>query len=133
MRFPFVSRRRHDAETNALRAQLDEMRDQRDRALKSASTWHGTASRTSELFTDTSIVNDCLTRDITAAREQIAELQAQLTDGAVAEWRAQAKREKRRADRLQKQYDDAVGLKPNGIEDSGRWQPGYQAPKAGAS
>lgn len=34
----------------------------------------------------------------------------------------------RRLDRLQKQYDDAVGLGGGCVEDSGRWQPGYKAP-----
>lgn len=30
---------------------------------------------------------------------------------------------------LQRQLDDAVGLPPGRIEDSSRWQPGYQQPK----
>jgi hypothetical protein len=40
---------------------------------------------------------------------------------------------KRRVAHLQRQLDDAVGLPPGRIEDSRRWQPGYQKPTGGAS
>jgi septal ring factor EnvC (AmiA/AmiB activator) len=82
--------------------------------------------RLTEELAAVSIVNTRLTEDLT-------EVRAQLTDSAAAHWSAQARREKKRADRLQKQYDDAVGLKPGGIEDSRKWQPGYKDPKADAS
>lgn len=51
----------------------------------------------------------------------------QVTSGAVAELRAQARREQKRADQLQKQYDEAVGLVGNRPKDSRHWQPGYKA------
>lgn len=43
--------------------------------------------------------------------------------------RAEARRERRRREELQKKYDEAVGLAPGGILNSGPWQPGYEAPK----
>ena len=62
---------------------------------------------------------------------QVADLQKRLdvansrpTD---SHWRAEARRERDRADRLQKRLDDAVGLAPGGILNSAPWQPGYQA------
>jgi hypothetical protein len=66
-------------------------------------------------------------------QEQLAEARAQPADSLAGQLRAELKREKRRADRLEKQYYDAVGLGPNGIQDSSRWQPGYQDPKAATS
>jgi chromosome segregation ATPase len=38
------------------------------------------------------------------------------------------RQEQRRADRLQRRLDDAVGLTPRQIVDSSVWQPGYQKP-----
>jgi hypothetical protein len=52
---------------------------------------------------------------------------------ACARWMDIAWTEGRRADRLQTRLDDAVGLKPCRIEDSSRWQPGYQKPKEDAA
>lgn len=42
--------------------------------------------------------------------------------------RAEARREKKRGDRLQKELDDATYLAPGRPQDSARWQPGYQDP-----
>ena len=80
-----------------------------------------------EKYTAVCIVNTCLTEDLTKAREELAEARAQAADSLAGQLRAQLKRETRRANRLQKQYDDAVGLKPGGIEDSRPWQLGYKA------
>lgn len=166
MRWPFVLRSRRDADVAALKAALEDV---------------------SGKYTDTSIVNDCLTDDLTKAREQLAEYGGRRTvadvleehdvyrkaladalgeqnrhlnwDQLIAEvrgwvkaanaWMADCEAEKKRADslcqhsevgrlqrrvaHLEKQLDDAVGLKSGGIEDSGRWQPGYQAPGEVAS
>lgn len=42
-------------------------------------------------------------------------------------------RERLRAERLQERLDDAVGLGPRGIKDSGAWQPAWRSPKGEAS
>lgn len=42
--------------------------------------------------------------------------------------RAEARRERKRREELQKKYDEAVGLAPGGILNSGPWQPGYVEP-----
>jgi hypothetical protein len=115
--FGLVTRRRHNAELAAAHAETDRMRAERDKALESASTWHGTASRTSELFTDTSIVNDCLTRDLIAARGRLA-LRGRAAVRILAAWAA----EKRRADRLQERLDDACGLTDPQVEAGVHWQ-----------
>lgn len=47
----------------------------------------------------------------------------------IAAWWAESKR----ADRLQQRLDDAVGLGPRGIKDSGAWQPAWRSPKGEAS
>lgn len=44
--------------------------------------------------------------------------------------RAEAKRERKRREELQKKYDEAVGMPPGGLLDSAVWQPGYEAPKS---
>lgn len=122
---------------DTLTEQNERLRDERDDAYKARDTAVfnrqqvlGQYAELDEKYTGVCIVNRCLTEDLAAAREELAELRAQSSDSAAAHWSAQARREKKRADRLQKQYDDAVGLKPGGIEDSRKWQPGY---KEGAS
>lgn len=113
------------------------------------------------------IVNGCLTEDLTAARQRLAEYQGRRTvaealeehdvhrkaladalgdqmrhlnwdqliadvarlNKAANQWMADYEAEKKRADHLQRQLDDAVGLPPGRIEDSSRWQPGWQQPK----
>lgn len=44
--------------------------------------------------------------------------------------RAEARRERKRREQLQKKYDEAVGLAPGGILSSALWQPGYADPKS---
>lgn len=121
----FVSRARHAAvvaENAGLRRRVVATEARHDEA-------EGERRRLADELAAVSIVNACLTEDLVAAREELAEVKAQSSDSAATYWKAEAKREKKRGDRLQKQYDDAVGLKPGGIEDSRPWQPGYQAPK----
>jgi hypothetical protein len=74
------------------------------------------------LFTDTSIVNDCLTRDMSnLTRRHTRAVRA------AARYLAAYHAEKRRADRLQKQYDAAVGMNTRrgdvGLNDSEHWKP----------
>jgi len=117
MKWPLVSRGRYDAELVAARSETERIRDERDSALKSANTWHGTASRTSELFTDTSIVNDCLTRDLLRSRRQRV-----IARKAAARILAAYAVEKRRADGLQTRLDGALGLYSAAVEDGRNWQ-----------
>lgn len=141
MRLPFVSRARHDAAV----ARLEAVRDQLARDLAACEKELAVVS---EKWTDTAIVNDCLTEDIVKLRAQLADsrqvesaLAAQIHVMAghelppetglnpMADVIRERDAEKQRADRLQRQLDDAVGLPPGRVEDSSRWQPGYQQPK----
>lgn len=63
--------------------------------------------------------------------ERIAALQKAAAEGreeAVIA-RAEARRDRKRAEQLQKKFDEAVGLTPGRPRDSGPWQPGYVEPK----
>lgn len=94
-------------------------RRQRDKAIKDVETWKSDAKRTAELYTDTSIVNDRLTEDLTTVREELAAerrvsgslarqihgLADQLrgyeaVDGDDESWRSQYEAEKRRVQDL---------------------------------
>jgi predicted nucleic acid-binding Zn-ribbon protein len=179
MRFPLILRAWHDADIARLTAE-------RDQLAKDLAAAEAELAGVSEKYTDTAIVNDCLTEDLKQARIRLAEHSGRRTVAEVLEehdvhrkaiadalgpqkyhlnwdqlidevtrlnkaahaWKADYEAEKKRADHLemgsetgrlkrrvahlQRQLDDAVGLKVNGIEDSSRWQPGYkaQAPKA---
>lgn len=136
MRWPFVTRARYEA----LAADCARLRGERDQFLKDRNTAQAAERTAAALFTRAdkalaaiSKTNECLTADLAAAREELAEVKAQASDSAAAGWKRKYREQKARADQLQKQYDDAVGLKPSGIEDSSRWQPGYQEPKGAAS
>lgn len=126
MRLPFVSRRRHERALAAEQAETLRVKKVKD-------DWWQRHDKVAEELAAVSIVNGCLTEELTAVREELAELQAQSSDSAASYWRAEAKREKKRADSFEKRYYDAVGLGPGRIEDSPSWQPGYQAPKQDAS
>ena len=135
MRWPFVSRRAHEAvlaDRERIRSERDQLVKDRDAQRLAAETASSLFTRTDEELAAVTIVNTCLTEDLTAVRERLAEVEAASCDTAATHWRAEAKREKKRADALQKAYDDAVGLKPRRIEDSSRWQPGYKMPEVDA-
>ncbi|WP_329215101.1 hypothetical protein OG352_06015 [Streptomyces sp. NBC_01485] len=136
MKRPFVTRARHAAalaETERIRSERDQFKTDRNAAQAAARTAARQFAEADEERTALTLVNARLTDDLTTAREQLAEARALLSDGAIAEVRAQARRDKRRADRLQKELDDATFLPVGGIEQSQRWQPGYVDPKAGTS
>lgn len=63
--------------------------------------------------------------------ERIATLQKAAAEGReeAAMARAAAKRERKRADLLQRELDNALGMPTGGLLDSAQWQPGYQDPK----
>src|SRR5690606_26591974 len=129
----FVTRRRHEQELAAAREEIARLR----RHVLDTQERHDEVARAhnklAEELAATSIVNDCLTTDLTTARERLAEYGSRHTSEGAAEWRASYEAEKRRADRLQERLDDACGLGPGGIEDSGRWQPGYKPKPGGVS
>jgi len=127
MRWPFVSRRQYDAEVSSLRSQYEALRERCEGAESREASERYARREADETRTALTLVNTHLTEDLTDVKEQLAELRALSSDSAATRWQAEARREKRRADRLQKQYDDAVGLKPGGIVDSRPWQPGYKA------
>lgn len=122
MRFPFISLRQHNTEIDSLRKRVLDTEARHDAAEEERRRLASQYTALEERYTDTAIVNECLTHDLANARAQLA---AQDTD----DWLARYEAEKKRADHLQSRLDDAVGLKPTGIQDSSRWQPGYKAPK----
>jgi hypothetical protein len=129
MRLPFISRRRHEDDLAAARAETARLRTQRNKAIKNMETAVFNRERILHQYTDldekytaVSLVNTRLTEDLAAAR-------ADASDSLAGQLRAELKREKRRADQLQKQYDNAVGLAGARPVDSSSWQPGYQDPK----
>ncbi|MDX5568452.1 hypothetical protein PYK79_41355 [Streptomyces sp. ID05-04B] len=129
MRFSFISRRRHDDDLAAASAEAARLREQRDKAIKDMETAVFNRERILHQYTELDekyvavvLVNERLTEDLAAARaDASASLAGQL--------RAELKREKRRADRLQRELDDATFLPVGGVEDSRRFQPGYTDPK----
>ena len=144
MRFPLILRAWRDADVARLVAE-------RDQLAKDLAAAEAELACVSEKYTDTAIVNVCLTDDLVKVREQLAASQdvegalarqihemaqpveptdAELND--ITSLMRERDSEKKRADRLQRQYDDAVGLPPGRIEDSIRWQPGNNQ-KPGAS
>ncbi|MBD9723498.1 hypothetical protein PV755_46320 [Streptomyces caniscabiei] len=167
MRFPFIPRAWHDADIADLNADRDRLRRERDKAIEDRDAFKYAAETASEKYTDTSIVNDCLTEDLVKVRARLAEYKGRRTvaevleehdvhrkaiadalgdqnrhmnwDQLIAEvagwvkaanaWMTDCAAEKKRADRLQQQYDNAVGLGGRQPEDSSRWQPGYKTPE----
>lgn len=146
--WPFVSRRRYDS----VNADRERLRGERDQFAKDRDAFKYAAEQASEKYTDTAIVNDCLTEDLTKIREQLAA--SQQVEGALARQihdmaqpvdpddayldditRLTNERdsEKKRADHLQRELDNALGLGDRRVEDSSRWQPGYKPAKESAS
>ena len=148
MQLPFVSRRQHEA----VLADRERIRSERNQFAKDRDAFKAAAEAASEKYTDTVIVNDRLT-------EELVEVRAKLADSLAVEESLAAQihvlvghdlppevglnpmvdvirerdAEKQRADRLQRQLDELVGLPPGRVEDSSRWQPGYKPAKESAS
>jgi hypothetical protein len=113
----FVSRRRYDTDLADARAVSDRLRTQLEESRENAVAWHAAAVRTAEQFTDASIVNDCLTRDLVAARRRV-----RIARSAATRILAAYRRERSRADRLQGRLDDACGLNHPAVEAGQHWQ-----------
>ncbi|MGW4493835.1 hypothetical protein [Streptomyces sp. NPDC004376] len=120
---PIFHRTTQDAvELDRLRADNTRLRAERDQFAKDRDAQRRIADRIADNYRDleeryqgTVIVNTCLTDDLAAARKQLAAVD---TDG----WQAHYAAEKKRADRLQKQLDDALGLNTAGVADGRHWQ-----------
>ena len=152
MKWPFVSRRRHEAELTAANAELAadcaRLRGERDQFAKDRDAQLRTARTAAAWFTSANNRADRLEADLVEARTKLAvsmdaesALARQIhamaqpvepTDEEVDEINRLIRErdsEKRRADRLQKELDDATFLPAGKVENSVRWQPGYQDPK----
>lgn len=106
--------RRLRAELAAARAVSDRLRKERGQLVKDRAAFHAAAVTASRQFTDAdekyvdvSIVNACLTDDLVAVRERLAACES---GGALGEQMALYRAEKKRADRLQRRLDQALGL-----------------------
>lgn len=105
----------------------------------------GEAAYAAEQNTATTIVNQRLTEDLVTARRELAavrkveeSLARQIHEMAqpvepsdeevdAAQLRLELDAERGRADHLQKELDNALGMPTGGILDSAPWQPGYKA------
>ena len=144
MKLPFVSRRQHEA----VLADRERIRSERNQFAKDRNAFKAAAETASEKYNDACIVTDCLTDDLVKVRKQLAdsrqaegalaaqihvlvghELPPETGLNPMADVIRERDAEKQRADRLQRELDDAVGLPPGRVDDSSRWQPGYQQPK----
>lgn len=70
--------------------------------------------------------------ELDAERSRADDLQRRL-DGAArepadGEWRGRARRAEKRVAHLEKELDNACGMPPGGVLNSGPWQPGYVDP-----
>lgn len=122
MKWPFVSRRRYEHDLDAVKADRERIRGERDQFKQDRDTFKRAAESVSEKYTDACITNECLTHDLAAVRERLAEVEAASCDTAATHWRAEARREKKRADQLQRQYDQACGLNDSRVRDGRYWQ-----------
>ncbi|MGW0577315.1 hypothetical protein ACWD25_15360 [Streptomyces sp. NPDC002920] len=133
--WPFDIRLR--AELAAVKADRERIRGERDQFAKDRDAFKYAA----EKYTDTAIVNACLTEDLTKVREQLAASMAaesalarqihemaqpvEPTDSEMDEinrLHRELAAEKSRTDRLQKQLDDAFSLDHPTVADGATWQ-----------
>jgi chromosome segregation ATPase len=78
MRFPLIPRAWHDADVARLVAE-------RDQLVKDLAATEAELAGVSEKYTDTAIVNDCLTEDLSQARAKLAEYSSRRTTAEVLE------------------------------------------------
>jgi hypothetical protein len=118
MRWPWVSRKTYDracTEITELRIRIVRTETRHDKVEGARRRLAGQYTALEERYTAVVIVNDCLTEDLAAARQQ-------LTDGAVAELQARAVAAEHPADQLQSRLDDALGLNSSAVLDGRHWQ-----------
>ncbi|WP_338683849.1 hypothetical protein QD712_25575 [Streptomyces acidiscabies] len=104
---PFISRRRHLAELAAVNADRERLREERDQFAADRDTHRRAADSMSEKYADTCIANECLERDLAAARAN----QSQDTDSLQKYVQA-----------LEQQLDHALGMNGTAVEDGRHWQ-----------
>lgn len=128
----FVSRRRYlrdlaaeRAETRRVKQVKDDFWQQRDEAMAAART----AARQ---FAEADAANRRLQGRLLELGRRLAAA-AESDPGHLAALEQELAAEKRRADRLQKRLDDAVGLGADRIADSGPWQPAHTSTKGATS
>lgn len=115
--FGLISHRRHDAELAAARAVSDRLRGERDAARAEKKAFRYAAATGAEQVIDVSIVNDCLTRDLTVLKKRVERLRK-----VGARLLAAYARERLRAVQLQRRLDDAVGLTSPALDAGRHWQ-----------
>jgi hypothetical protein len=147
--------RRERREIRELNAYVDRLRAQRDKAVRGEETAVSNRQQVlaqyaalDEKYIAVCIVNNHLTEDLVKAAEDLA-ASRRVEGSLVRQIHAMAQpvepsdtfmddlnrviaerdAEKRRADRLQRRLNDAVGLASPRPLDSSVWQPGYVAPK----
>ncbi|MGA5604046.1 hypothetical protein ACPCUF_23925 [Streptomyces griseoincarnatus] len=128
--------RRERREIAELEEYVDRLRAERDAARRERDAFRHAGRLAASKFAEADAANRRLEarnlelgRRVTALAESDPEYAAQI-EQQLAEAREELAAEKRRAEHLQQRLDDAVGLTAKGIQDSGRWQPGYKpAPK----
>lgn len=127
MRFPFILRARHEralaaeqAETLRVKKVKDEWWQRHDAVAEDLVKIRAKLAASMD-------AESALARQIHEMAQPVEPTDAEMD--AITTLTRERDSEKKRADRLQQQYDDAVGLKRGGIEDSSRWQPGYKTPE----
>lgn len=153
----FIPDRRHREELADARAEADRQRARATKAEKAEATAKFNREQVLAQNADLHTANTSLAGRNKALGERLAEAQvvngfnpvaarrtaeriAALQKAAAAGReeaviaRAEARRDRKRAEQLQKRLDEAVGLPAGGrIANSGQWQPGYVDPKADGS
>ncbi|MFI8351239.1 hypothetical protein [Streptomyces sp. NPDC085596] len=163
MKLPFVTRARYEkalAEIDGLRRRVLDTEARHDQAEGERRRIASQYVSLEEQYTNTVIVNACLTDDLAKAKARLAEYGGRRTvpdvleehdvhrkaladtlgdqklhlnwdqliaevarlNGAAVAWMADHDREKRRADGLQKQLDDALGLNTTEVAEGSKWQ-----------
>jgi predicted nucleic acid-binding Zn-ribbon protein len=85
MRFPFVPRAWHNAAIARLTAERNQLAKDLAAAEKDLAATEAELVGVSEKYTDTAIVNDCLTDDLSKARARLAEYGSRRTTAEVLE------------------------------------------------
>ncbi len=138
MKWPFVLRSRHETELEAVNADRERLRGERNQFLDDRNAARAAARTAARQFAESDAANRRLEarnlelgRRVSALAESDLEYAAHLERRLAralrgcARWMDATWVEVRHRDHLQQRLDDAVGLSTT-IVDSGRWQPGYK-------
>lgn len=133
------SRRRLTEQGADLAARNERLIAERDAALEEARAAKHAAKTAACLFKETDEKYVAACRELAAVRRVEESLARQIHEMAqpvepsdeevdAAQLRLELDAERSRADHLQKELDNALGLPPGGPLSSALWQPGYEAP-----